>query len=93
MTSPLPIEDGFRDRCGETLRPHQCGIADGAKPPQRYIAIKTPDESWSVFDCRHDQPAEDGGRNLIGLHREQAVRAAAFLNALEIRLGQMGSKP
>lgn len=92
MTSPFHVENGFRHRCGEALRPRPCGIADGAKPPQRFIAIKTPDESWSVFDCRHDQPAEDGGRNLIGLGREQAVRAAAFLNALEIRLEQIGSK-
>lgn len=87
------LEDGPRNPRGEALCPRSSGIAGGAKPPQRFIAIRTPDESWSVFDCRHDQPAEDGGRNLIGLSREQAVRAAASLNALEIRLQQMGSRP
>lgn len=47
-------------------------------PPEAalFVAILAPDESWSVFDCRSDHPAETAGRCLLGLSREEAATTA-----------------
>jgi predicted metal-dependent enzyme (double-stranded beta helix superfamily) len=49
-----------------------------------YIA---PDESWSVFDCRTECPAEIAGRCLMGLSRDEAVATARRLNDRLRRFG------
>ncbi|MDX8491696.1 hypothetical protein RFN29_08900 [Mesorhizobium sp. VK22B] len=46
----------------------------------RFVALQDPTDSWTVFDTANEEPAEFGGRVLIGLTSHDALRLAASAN-------------
>lgn len=46
----------------------------------RFVALRDPTDSWTVFDTANEGPAEFGGRVLIGLTSHDALRLAAAAN-------------
>ncbi|AZO70498.1 MAG: hypothetical protein E5V92_26740 [Mesorhizobium sp.] len=46
----------------------------------RFVALQDPTDRWTVFDTAIEEPAEFGGRVLIGLTSHEALRLAAAAN-------------
>ncbi|RWL97892.1 MAG: hypothetical protein E5X74_30655 [Mesorhizobium sp.] len=46
----------------------------------RFVALQDPTDRWTVFDTASEEPAEFGGRVLIGLTSHEALRLAAVAN-------------
>lgn len=46
----------------------------------RFVALQDPTDRWTVFDTANEEPAEFGGRVLIGLTSHEALRLAAAAN-------------
>ena len=48
---------------------------------KRFIAVQEPTCTWAVLDTIDDVPAEVGGRVLIGLGKEEAMKLVSYVNA------------
>ena len=48
---------------------------------KRFIAVQEPTCTWAVLDTLDDVPAEVGGKVLIGLRREEAMKLVSYVNA------------
>ncbi|CDX24467.1 hypothetical protein MPLB_490003 [Mesorhizobium sp. ORS 3324] len=61
----------------------------------RFVAIQDPTGSWAVFDTANEEPAEFGGRVLIGLtpHEARWLTAAANDEAGWQKTGALGTHP
>ncbi|TIQ40023.1 MAG: hypothetical protein E5X49_25140 [Mesorhizobium sp.] len=57
----------------------------------RFVALQDPTDRWTVFDTANEEPAEFGGRVLIGLTSHEALRLAANDEAGCLEINALGS--